>query len=45
MSLPSDLGKDIPLADTLSRKPIHDCDNSLSEGMDVQVHSFQQSAC
>ena len=31
-------GKDIPVADTLSRKSLHDADNSLKEGMDVQVH-------
>lgn len=36
-------GKDIPVADTLSRKPISDCDNSLSEGMDVHVHTVCSS--
>ncbi|KAK0141090.1 hypothetical protein N1851_021892 [Merluccius polli] len=32
-------GKDIPVADTLSRKSLAATDNSLSEGMDVQVHT------
>ena len=32
-------GKDIPVTDTLSRKSLASTDNSLSEGMDVQVHN------
>lgn len=36
-------GKDIPVADTLSRKSITSNDNSLSEGMDVQVHTVLSS--
>ncbi|KAK7912921.1 hypothetical protein WMY93_013132 [Mugilogobius chulae] len=36
-------GKDIPVADTLSRKPLHDYDSTLSEGMDEQVHSVIKS--
>lgn len=31
-------GKDIPVADTLSRKSLPGQDDSLSEGMDMQVH-------
>ena len=31
-------GKDIPVADTLSRKSLSDQDESLREGMDMQVH-------
>lgn len=36
-------GKDIPLADTLSRTSLPDHDNSLSEGMDLQVHMVYRS--
>ncbi|XP_041867384.1 uncharacterized protein K02A2.6-like [Melanotaenia boesemani] len=36
-------GKDIPVADTLSRKPLHEYDATLSEGMDEQVHSVIKS--
>lgn len=36
-------GKDIPLADALSRKSLPDHDNSLSEGMDLQVHTVYSS--
>ncbi|KAJ8333874.1 hypothetical protein SKAU_G00411930 [Synaphobranchus kaupii] len=32
-------GKDIPVADTRSRKPIECRDESLSEGMDSQIHT------
>uniref|UniRef100_A0A674NI52 Gypsy retrotransposon integrase-like protein 1 n=1 Tax=Takifugu rubripes TaxID=31033 RepID=A0A674NI52_TAKRU len=32
-------GKDIPVADTLSRKSLSDQDDSLREGMDMQVHT------
>lgn len=32
-------GKDIPVADTLSRKSLPDQATSLSEGMDMQVHT------
>ena len=37
-------GKQIPVADTLSRKPIECTDNSLSEGMDLQIHTVISSA-
>ncbi|KAK9513152.1 hypothetical protein VZT92_026713 [Zoarces viviparus] len=37
-------GKQIPVADTLSRKPIEYTDNSLSEGMDLQIHTVISSA-
>ncbi|KAL0154230.1 hypothetical protein M9458_050484 [Cirrhinus mrigala] len=37
------LGKDIPVADTLSRKSLSDRDTSLSEGMDIQVHTVYSS--
>ena len=37
-------GKQIPVADTLSRKPIECYDNSLSEGMDYQIHAVISSA-
>lgn len=36
-------GKDIPVADTLSRKSLVYHDTSLSEGMDVQVHTVFSS--
>ncbi len=36
-------GKDIPVADTLSRKSLSDQDTSLSEGMDIQVHTVYSS--
>ena len=32
-------GKEIPVADTLSRKSLTDQDDSLREGMDMQVHT------
>ncbi len=35
-------GKDIPVADTLSRKSLSYQDTSLSEGMEIQEHSVQQ---
>lgn len=35
--------KDIPVADMLSRKPLQDYDNTLSEGKDEQVHSVMKS--
>lgn len=35
--------KDIPVADTLSRKSLVYHDTSLSEGMDVQVHTVFRS--
>uniref|UniRef100_A0AAQ4QML5 Reverse transcriptase RNase H-like domain-containing protein n=1 Tax=Gasterosteus aculeatus aculeatus TaxID=481459 RepID=A0AAQ4QML5_GASAC len=37
-------GKQIPVADTLSRKPIECLDNSLSEGMDLQIRTVISSA-
>ncbi|KAL6471840.1 hypothetical protein MHYP_G00204900 [Metynnis hypsauchen] len=37
-------GKQIPVADTLSRKPIECNENSLSEGMDLQIHSVGSNA-
>ena len=37
-------GKQIPVADTLSRKPIVCGDDSLSEGMDARIHSVISSA-
>lgn len=36
-------GKDIPVADTLSRKSLSDQDDSLKEGMDIQVHTVYSS--
>uniref|UniRef100_A0A8C2HNG3 Gypsy retrotransposon integrase-like protein 1 n=1 Tax=Cyprinus carpio TaxID=7962 RepID=A0A8C2HNG3_CYPCA len=36
-------GKDIPVADTLSRKSLSDQDTSLIEGMDIQVHTVYSS--
>ncbi|RXN35722.1 sec1 family domain-containing 2-like protein [Labeo rohita] len=36
-------GKDIPVADKLSRKSLSDQDTSLSEGMDIQVHTVYSS--
>ncbi len=36
-------GKDIPVADTLSRKSLSDQDTSLSGGMDIQVHTVNSS--
>lgn len=36
-------GKDIPVADTLSRKSFSDQDKSLTEGMDIQVHTVYSS--
>uniref|UniRef100_A0A1A8L2U7 Gypsy retrotransposon integrase-like protein 1 n=1 Tax=Nothobranchius pienaari TaxID=704102 RepID=A0A1A8L2U7_9TELE len=36
-------GKDIPVADTLSRKPLLDQDSTLSEGMEDQIHSVINS--
>ncbi|CAI5671962.1 unnamed protein product [Oreochromis niloticus] len=36
-------GKDIPVADTLSRKPLLNQDSTLSEGMEDQVHSVINS--
>lgn len=36
-------GKDIPVADTLSRKSLSDQDMSLTEGMDIQVHTVYSS--
>ena len=36
-------GKDIPVADTLSRKSLSDQDDSLREGMDMQVHTVYSS--
>lgn len=35
--------KQIPVADTMSRKPLACCDASLSEGMDSQIHSVINS--
>lgn len=37
-------GKQIPVADTLSRKPIECSESSLSEGMDLQIHTVVSSA-
>lgn len=37
-------GKQIPVADTLSRKPIKCQDDSLSEGMDSQIHTVIRNA-
>ncbi|KAL6462444.1 hypothetical protein MHYP_G00288660 [Metynnis hypsauchen] len=37
-------GKQIPVADTLSRKPIECNENSLSEDMDLQIHSVGSNA-
>nr|XP_023660029.1 uncharacterized protein K02A2.6-like [Paramormyrops kingsleyae] len=36
-------GKDVPVADTLSRKSLTDQDDSLREGMDMQVHTVYSS--
>lgn len=36
-------GKDIPVADTLSRKSLSGQDDNLSEGMDMQVHMLYNS--
>lgn len=36
-------GKDIPLADALSRKSLPDMDNSLREGMDLHIHTVYNS--
>lgn len=36
-------GEDISPADALSSKPLKDCDNSLSEGMDEQVLAVMSS--
>ncbi|KAL1280047.1 hypothetical protein QQF64_014647 [Cirrhinus molitorella] len=36
-------GKEIPVADTLSRKPIETERDNLSEGMDMQVHIVYRS--
>ena len=38
-SLTIQANKDIPVADTLSRKFLTYKDSSLSEGMDMQVHT------
>ena len=37
-------GKQIPVADTLSRKPIECSESSLSEGMDLQIHTVISNA-
>uniref|UniRef100_A0A671WXU4 Gypsy retrotransposon integrase-like protein 1 n=1 Tax=Sparus aurata TaxID=8175 RepID=A0A671WXU4_SPAAU len=37
-------GKQIPVADTLSRKPIECSESSLSEGMDWQIHTVVRNA-
>ena len=37
-------GKEIPVADTLSRKSMNDTDSSLSEAMETQVHTVISAA-
>ncbi len=36
--------KEILVADTLSKKPLECCDDSLSEGMDSEIHTVIGSA-
>lgn len=37
-------GKEIPVADALSRKSMHDSDSSLAEAMETQVHTIVRAA-